>query len=188
MDVREDNEDLIGLEVNGKLIRENIRMSNGFNRIGHVTPDDEVKIIISDNTGIAFQSNEELSEVKYFIYKLDNDALGSFVDNLSEHQMEISDFKDDSFNAKILLDKNQVLFTSIPYDKGWHVYENGKELKTEMLAWTFLGLDLGEGEHELSFKFVPEGLYSGIIVTVISWIVFIILLYVYRKKYNSEDR
>lgn len=182
MDVREDNEDFISLKVNDELIRESIRMTNGFNRIGYISPDDKVDIIISDNTGIAYQNNADTSEVKVFVYKIDEEALKHFYDVLSKHQMTVSDFRDTSFKATVSLDKNQLLFTSIPYDKGWHVYENGKELETVKLAETFLGLDIGEGEHELTFRFIPEGLYMGIIISIISLMIFIIVLLVSKKK------
>ena len=83
--------------------------------------------------------------------------------------------------------EGKMLFTSIPYDDSWHVYENGKEIKKEKLIGTFLGLDLGVGEHELEFKYVPEGFYLGLIITIVSWIAFVVLMLQINKK-NVEEK
>ena len=42
------------------------------------------------------------------------------------------------------------------------------------MADAFLGVELGEGEHKLEFKYIPGGFYSGIIISIVSWILFII--------------
>ena len=181
MDVRDINEDLISYKVNDEFVRQSIWISNGLSRLGDLKKGDKVELIISNNTGRSYQTNDETAEVKVHTYVMDYDAVHDLADSLKRNQMQLSSFSDTEFSGSVTLDKDQLLFLSIPYDKGWHVYENGKEIKTEKLADTFLGVDLGEGNHELTFKFVPEGLYISLIISVIAWMCFIVLIVFIRK-------
>ena len=95
--------------------------------------------------------------------------------------MKISEFDDSNFKADITLKENQILFTTIPYDDSWHVYENGKEIDKTKLVNVFIGLDLGAGEHSLYFKYVPQGFYLGMIISVFSWILFIVWIFLVGK-------
>ena len=88
--------------------------------------------------------------------------------------------------TEISLDKDQILFTSIPYDESWHVFENGKEIKKEKTLGSFIGLNIGEGHHSLEFKFIPEGFYTGLIITFISWIAFFAYLFLMIRRHSKD--
>ncbi len=110
------------------------------------------------------------------VFVPNEEVINEFVTELDDNQMKITTFSPDRISGNVYLDKNQVLFTTIPYDKGWHLYDNGEEVKTERYAGAFLGADIGEGQHELEFVYVPRGFYLGIAVTVVSWMIFILVL------------
>jgi uncharacterized membrane protein YfhO len=97
--------------------------------------------------------------------------------------MKVMEFKDGYVKGNISLEEGQILMTTIPYDEGWVVKDNGKKIETKMIGGAFLGVDPGPGEHELTFKFVPEGMKLGLIVSILSWITFFILhIVIYRDK------
>ncbi|MFD2385806.1 YfhO family protein [Enterococcus rivorum] len=48
--------------------------------------------------------------------------------------------------AEVLLREKQVLFTTIPYDKGWQAYVNGKKVEILPFENAFLSLQLNKGE------------------------------------------
>ncbi|SNU07149.1 Uncharacterized membrane protein YfhO [Lachnospiraceae bacterium] len=187
MDTRENNEDMITYKVNDEIIRQSIWLTNGISRLGKLKKGDKVELIISDNTGKSYQANDNISEVNVFTYIIDEKAVHEYAESLKHNQLQLKAFSDAEFSGSVNLDKDQLLFLSIPYDKGWHVYENGKEIKTEKLADTFLGVDLGEGNHELTFKFVPEGLYISLFISVVAWISFIILIVLMKRQYQKKQ-
>ena len=115
----------------------------------------------------------------------DKNAYDRFINALKSNQMETKFIKSNHFTANVDLSNGQVLFTSIPFDEGWHIYENDKELEKQKFADTFILLDIGEGHHELEFKYIPKGFYLSIIVTFTS-LVFFILLIIYCKKHNNS--
>lgn len=193
VDVRQSNEDNVCINVNGNIVRESIFAVNGLSKIGEVTTEDNINITISDNKGHKYQENDPTSEVKVFVYRLDKEVCKKTIEKLKANQLDITSFSSNKFSGKVHLEDNQVLFTTIPYDKGWHIYENGKELTPIMVGNAFVGVDAGAGEHTLVFKYIPEGFILGTIISIISIIVFVIVcIYYYRNKnadngQNDED-
>ena len=81
-------------------------------------------------------------------------------------------------NAK----SNDILFTTIPAEKGWTVYVDG--VKTDYdtaLNDALMTVKLSEGEHVVEFRFFAAGLGTGLIVTVIGIAIFVGLILVLRK-------
>lgn len=186
LDVRESNQDLLTIKVNNELYKEGIWLINGMNILGHLSQNDHISVEISDNNEHIYSNISPESELQFFVYKLDMIKTQEIVDYLSKNQMKINDFNHNSLSGTITLDDDQVLFTSIPYDKGWHIYEDGKRIKAMKVADVFLGADLGKGTHELTFIFIPEGLYLGLVISIISWIIFVLVTVFNQKKRQKE--
>ncbi len=80
---------------------------------------------------------------------------------------------------------NDVLFTTIPAEKGWTVYVDGNAVEYgTALNDALMTVELTEGEHIVEFKFFAAGLGTGIILTVCGILIFVgmILLYLKIKK------
>ena len=78
----------------------------------------------------------------------------------------------------VIVWKNGLLFISIPYDKGWNIYVDGKKVPYKKLASTFIGIDLKKGQHKIKMKFYPRGLIVGLLINFIS----ILITILYSKK------
>lgn len=61
----------------------------------------------------------------------------------------------------ISAEKDQILFTSIPYDKGWTVYVDGEKQTIKALQDSFLTVAIPEGEHHVKFVYLPQGIKVG---------------------------
>lgn len=82
-------------------------------------------------------------------------------------------------------EKEQLLFTTIPYEKGWTVYVDGVQTEiTPVLSDSLIAVKLGAGEHIVELKFFPAGMSVGLLMTAVGVILFVgmILLYLYLKK------
>lgn len=171
--IDDNNEDRFIVTIDDTIIYDGIWITYGLQNLGRLKPGNVVKIILTDNAETQFKKNESKCEVKIRIYQENRDATSELYNKLSQNQMDITSFANDQFTGEVYLDDDQVLFTSIPYDNGWHVYEDGKEIETTIIADTFLGIDAEKGNHTFTFKFIPEGLYVGLIITGLFWILFI---------------
>ena len=121
---------------------------------------------------------------RLIVYLMDMDVYKSWINEMKKSQMEIITYKkDDYIKGKVNVTKDRTtLFTSIPYDKGWKVYVDGKKVKYEKLLTAFIGVDLEEGEHTIEFKYFPRGLILGSIVSFIT----LLITTLYSKKQNKQ--
>ncbi len=80
-----------------------------------------------------------------------------------------SSFNYDSygFNAKITLDRDNLVFFSVPYDDGWTATVNGKEADIEKVDYGFMAVLCPEGENEIEFTYETKGLFWGKVITFV---------------------
>ncbi|WP_321387529.1 YfhO family protein [uncultured Enterococcus sp.] len=91
--------------------------------------------------------------------------------------------------ATVNLEKDQVIFTTIPYDAGWSAYIDGKKVEMPTFKKAFLTLNVPAGEHEIKFVFLPQGFKIGALLFVSGLVLFqAYVWYDTRKKKKSEER
>ena len=61
-----------------------------------------------------------------------------------------------------------MLFTSIPYEKGWTVLVDGAVVEAEEFAESFLTVPLTAGTHTIEMTYLPEGLATGALISAAS--------------------
>ncbi len=84
----------------------------------------------------------------------------------------------------ITADNSGIMYTSIPYEKGWTVKVDGKKVDTFAFAETMLAVNLDAGTHTIELSYFPDGLALGAVITLIStlFIAAIITLPILVKK------
>ncbi len=102
----------------------------------------------------------------YYFWQLDEEAFEAYMPTLAESAFEIDRYNDDFFSGSInIADGDELVFTSIPYDKGWKIYTDGERIDTVKLIDGTVGFTLSEGEHSLVMKYRPDCLYIGLAVS-----------------------
>ena len=109
------------------------------------------------------------------------------VNALKAGEIKINKFGDNRLSGEVNINEGQVLFTSIPYDEGWTIIDNGVEVDSIELLGGFLGVELSPGTHNVEFRFFPRGLYQGIVIMAASWIMFFAFLYLKKSKKKNVD-
>lgn len=128
-------------------------------------------------------NDDEITSLQLYAYSFDFDTFVSVYNELNSHPFVIDTFEDNYVKGKITADTGGMMLTSIPYDKGWSVYVDGKEVKTKSLEGALLGVSINSGTHTVEFKYSPVGLNIGIAITILSIIGFVSLVIVdYNKK------
>ena len=122
---------------------------------------------------------------KDFLNYLDYDSVEKELTKLQKGNLNIKEYKNNYIKGVINVSKEEILFTTIPYDKGWHVTINGKKVKTKKLLNTFIGLELQEGKNTVELKYIPPYLNLGIIITLLGCILLVIKLKKENKKYDK---
>ncbi|MCR4846924.1 MAG: YfhO family protein [Eubacterium sp.] len=150
--------------------------------LGDLKEGDRVNLVMTFN-----QNYSKNGTISMYMSMIDRTALTQMRAYLTKNKMKMQEVKEDYIKGEVNLEKNQILFTTIPYDEGWSAYVDGKKVKINNDTRTFIELDVGEGVHTVEFKFVPKGFKLGLIISIICWIGYIVLFVLIRKKkYNIK--
>lgn len=104
---------------------------------------------------------------------------------MSENKYDINYFSNTDIKGTVnSSDSKNVLYTSIPYDEGWTVSIDGKEVPKIKLLDSLIGVNVPNGVHEVEFKFVPEGLYLGSMISIVALGLIIVVCLYKKKRYN----
>lgn len=118
-----------------------------------------------------FNWNEQLIVDDDLMEKIgNNDLQGDTNFNLIEY------FNDNSLYGSINLTKPAVVFFSIPYNKGWQIYDNNEYIQYYNVQGGFIGVYLEPGDHYINFIYKPPGLKIGIILSASGVVLFFCLI------------
>lgn len=142
------------------------------------------------DTIVQLTANEQ-STIQGYIYGLNEEKLDQFYQNIKDQCMVISEYNDTHISATISAKENKILFTTIPYEKGWTVTVDGVKVETFAFKDAFLAFEVEEGNHQIQFVYLPYGLKIGIGISLVSLVIFCGLVYYGRKNkkgvVSSED-
>ena len=112
------------------------------------------------------------------------EVLKANTDSLRRSALAISAFSPVNIKASISLPATRVVYTSLPYDKGWSVTDNKNSVDKLMLSNGMTGLLLSGGSHEIEFAYESVNQGRGRLIAIISFLFFVILTFVFvrRKK------
>lgn len=71
------------------------------------------------------------------------------------------------FKATVTMPKKNLLFFSVPCDKGFKGYVDGVEATIHPVNLGLSAIMVDQGEHQVEFKFMPRGLREGTFLTLI---------------------
>ncbi len=119
------------------------------------------------------------------LYVLNGDVFEKISEKANENGL--SDIREENGDivAKSNFGKDATIFSSISYDKGFHVYVDGQETEKLCLANGFLGFKLPQGGHSIRIKYISRGAIPGAIVSCAALVLFIIVYFtvkIRRKK------
>ncbi len=79
----------------------------------------------------------------------------------------------DGFSAQITLSESDLVFFSVPYDEGWSASVNGKKAEIIKVNVGFMAVKCESGENSIRFDYETPGGKEGLLITVISLVVFL---------------
>ena len=125
--------------------------------------------------------NIKIKKGKYYIKDYEIYEIKDF-NILKQKELNV-EYKDSLFTSKVSLKEDGYFITSIPYDKGFKAYIDKKEVEVEKVNKAFVGFKVPKGEHSIVLKFTSPLKKESLIITFISFIVYLYLLW---KEKNNE--
>ena len=128
------------------------------------------------------------SDLSFAYYN--TDAINEAYDCLKDGVMEINSYRDSHIEGSVTATEDKpILFTSIPYDKGWSAYVDGSPAQIYLTTDdAFCALVLSPGEHNIVFDYTPPFALAGSIISTIA-ILILLIIYIVRSstKQTSES-
>ena len=155
------------------------------------------KIYLNDNykeMGFVFNkyiSNKEFleksTEEKYNIINsmiiLDDEQITKYKDYYNEDvKVNSNKFKfiNNGFISDIDVSKDTLVLYSVPYDKGWKAFNNGREVEIENDDNGMMAIKINKGMNNVKFTYYPRGLKLGLWLSIVSYIG--LLIYCIKSK------
>lgn len=104
---------------------------------------------------------------------LDLDAFREIMPRLQTSSFDINTHSEDTLIGTIhILPGQELVYTSIPYDKGWVVTANGQEIETFEILGGLTAFRLDAGSYNLEMKYRPACALYGSILSVAGIVLF----------------
>lgn len=120
--------------------------------------------------------NSDDKELKISSYSFDESKFKTVYEKLNTNPLKISHFDDTNIKGVVNADRDGLLFTSIPYDKGWNIKVDSIEVEPLDFKNALIMVDIPQGEHTIEFNYIPEGFELGKIISISSVILLIIII------------
>lgn len=127
-------------------------------------------------------SEEFLASQKLWLVYENLEILKKYFDKIRENSCNIEKITSSHIICKCnVKEDDKVLFFTIPADNGWQAKIDGKKVPVLKAYDTFIALPITKGNHIISLKFIPPGFYAGVIIAIISLILFIYNIAIQRR-------
>lgn len=137
---------------------------------------------IIDNLKIEFAKGiYEISKVETYI--LDYNEIKGINNEIDQMEIDMNKTQGDYLYGNIKVSNNGYFVTTIPYDEGFTVTLNGKEVIPEVVNEVFLGFPVEKGNYKVVIKYESPLFKEGVFISGIGIISYIgIIIFDNRKK------
>ena len=134
------------------------------------------------NINVSFPGNSQVSFESPTFYRLDTQTLTEAIQKIKEQPVTVSTSKNKVF-ATYNVQQDTSIFFTIPYDKGWSAYQDGKKIEIKQAQTGFMKVDVPKGKGTITLSFIPNGFVVGAICSFTSLLLFGI--YNHRRKLSK---
>ena len=134
------------------------------------------------NINVSFPGNSQVSFESPTFYRLDTQTLTEAIQKIKEQPVTVSTSKNKVFATYDVKQDTSIFFT-IPYDKGWSAYQDGKKIEMKQAQTGFMKIDVPKGKGTITLSFIPNGFITGAICSFTSLLLFGI--YNHRRKLSK---
>lgn len=127
------------------------------------------------------------SNMEVYSYN-EQDFITAF-DTLKESSLNVTHHSETEIKGTLSASYDGAVMCSIPYEKGWKVYVDGKKTDTFAIKKAMLAFNVTSGEHDIRLVYSPAGLGAGIIISVFSAaMLLIIVIFDIKKQIKQKER
>lgn len=142
-----------------------------------------------DKVDVELTSKTKCNVQQEQFYALQLDILKEISDKISEKEANIVNMENGNIHLNVQYNENDTkqekLLITIPYDSGWKIMVNNKEVKPEIFADCLMLIPLERGNNDIEMEYTLPYLKISIVITMIGIILFIIIMMCEKKYYTN---
>jgi uncharacterized membrane protein YfhO len=116
---------------------------------------------------------------------MNEDVLADFYQASQGNQLEDVCISNNSITGTSNYEQDGYTMFSIAYDKNWHAYLDGEEVEIENPYDSVLFVKTPAGQHTIELKYIPYGMKTGKLITLIFWIITFAFYGITRIRKNA---
>ena len=114
---------------------------------------------------------------------MDYDKVKSINDTHSNFIIDKNNTYGDYINGNINVEEDGYFILSIPYDKGFNIKLDGKEIDYELVDTSFIGFEINKGKHSISISYSAPFSSLAKLISIFGVIIYIgIIIFDWRSK------
>lgn len=145
----------------------------------------ELDLNKNDIIEISYPSEEDIEETLE-VYRFNKEEFEKAYNILKENQIKYTSYSDNKIEGTINVDKDEIIFTSIPYDKHWKVTIDGKDAKTFPVLNSLLGIECNPGNHTIKIEY-KTNLTIPILISLTTFIGLITKIIIDKNKQKKSE-
>lgn len=103
---------------------------------------------------------------------------------LRANQLHLTHFSNTKITGNITIKKQQVMMTTIPFNKGWHAIVDGHHVTIKKALNTFIAIPMSKGHHTIKLYYrTPMFIFSAVISSL-AWLLLISVIIIAKRKNN----
>ena len=152
--------------------------------LGTVTPGETVTVLVS-------VKDRDYGYIDFYPFYVDDEALNKGYEILKEGQLNVESFEETKIKGTVNAKEDCLFFTSIPYDEGWTVKIDGKEIAKDdyvALEDAYLCFNLPEGEHSIELSFEQRGFKIGVMISAVTVLLMVLVAALFNVLRKEKAR
>ena len=147
-------------------------------RLGYFEAGDEIELTITS-------TYETFSYLDMYFATVSEENFDKQFDTLDLSNVTVDEYDNGIASFTTNLGENEILLTTIPYEKGWTCYVDGKETEISLYQDALIAVDPGTGTHKVELKFMAPGLKIGIVASAFGIVLLIAYIAIDSRKKNE---
>ena len=161
--------------------RENYFTNTNWNVVymGKYEPGETVTVRLS-----CLQDSLQITNALF--YYENDEALGKWYESAQEKNVSLQKKTSSHLIGSVIVPEGKEnLVFSIPYEKGWKITVDGEKVSQKEVLGALMAVDLEPGEHVIEMRYVPEGFFPAIWISLFAFAVLMFLLINDKIKGND---
>lgn len=135
---------------------------------------------------ITFKNKGSFTYESLKVYCQPMDSYNSYIEDLTKDALEDVEINANTITGKVSTDKEKLLVLSIPYQKGWTAYIDGKKADIHKANLMYSGLFLSPGEHDIRLEFERPGIKASLCLSAVGIVILAIALIIRRRRIKMK--